>query len=490
MQKYYKLLVYSVVFVCFTLVSTMYFDTDFPWRVRYSMDVLSHGIPAHDLYSFTMPSFPFVDHSLLVSLIFTFIYTFGYGAVSIGVSIIGTYAIAKMCGKDVWLIPLVSAIYLPSFQVRDHVFSFLFFVLLISNREKLFQSQGLKKLILPVFMLLWANFHGGFSLGIMYIWGYIFVDILLAKWRTTSLRFKIDSILLGVFSTLSTLATPYGIGTWHEVFRTLLNSNLKKYVVEWRSIFRLPDPYLLSIVLFIFIVFFGLFIISVKYSKKIRWHELFTFFLFVQGIFSVRFVVLFAVSSIPTIQMALDRFIKTNKKRLIPERLQILITTGTILFLCLLILETIVALRAQTIANNVLYPVEATEYLLQNKPEGHIFSFPHWNTYFLWKMPDMQIFMDGRMFVWSQEPKNNELTSAFESYLGITAGHIEYSPIFDQFCISTVVWGTQNMNSFWYDDKGTQKFTNELIKDGWKISFENNYSRIYTRPLPNGCENK
>src|SRR3989344_1224640 len=67
----------AFIFVAFCLKAFISLDPDFAWRLRTGQIIYEVGIPNTDPYSYTMPSFRWVDHAWLSDLIIylVFLYT-------------------------------------------------------------------------------------------------------------------------------------------------------------------------------------------------------------------------------------------------------------------------------------------------------------------------------------------------------------------------------------------------------------------------------
>ena len=78
--------------------------------------------------------------------------------------------------------------------------------------------------LIPGLMLIWANLHGGFVVGLAYI-GYRWLRQ--PSWRGAA---------LGAVSILATTATPYGAAIYVEIIRTLNDRSLHGRIDEWRTL--------------------------------------------------------------------------------------------------------------------------------------------------------------------------------------------------------------------------------------------------------------
>ena len=105
---------------------------------------------------------------------------------------------------------------------RPHVFT----LLLVAVTASLIVSR--REWWLPPVFLLWANLHGGFTLGVGLL-GAFWLTGLASGWATIATRSALVVLCLAM-----TLATPLGFTFWHELPASL--SRLQAYEVqEWRG---------------------------------------------------------------------------------------------------------------------------------------------------------------------------------------------------------------------------------------------------------------
>src|SRR3990172_1739641 len=67
-------LVTFLIFSFFLLKSFYFHDPDFGWHIKMGELILTHGIPAKAPFSYTMPSFPFVDHEWFTNVLIYILY--------------------------------------------------------------------------------------------------------------------------------------------------------------------------------------------------------------------------------------------------------------------------------------------------------------------------------------------------------------------------------------------------------------------------------
>src|SRR4030042_3683760 len=204
-------------FICSLLVFTLFYckglimlDPDFGWRIRAGEYYWNYGIPKTDIFSYTMPNFPWVDHAWGTTLIFFLVIEFlGYpvlvflmaflvlASILILSKSISRFDFSNSVYKKLVILVhlrlfpkfflkldlksifpfsffpliLVTSILLVFLGVRAQVISWFMFSVLVYwiSDEKIFKKI---KFFLPVFFLVWANLHGSFALGIITLFLY------------------------------------------------------------------------------------------------------------------------------------------------------------------------------------------------------------------------------------------------------------------------------------------------------------------------------
>ena len=138
------------------------------------------------------------------------------------------------------------------------------------------------------------------------------------------------------------------------------------------------------------------------------------------------------------------------------------------------------------------YPMNAVIYLHSHVPRGEIFSEYGWGGYLIWKYPEKKVFIDGRMPSWVERRDGYKDFSSFELYRGVLQGTTPYTPVFNSYGVTTVLWhkektaGKQGVASLIRSLLGQQnetQFIEAIRKDGWQMVYEDNVSAIYQDPL-------
>src|SRR5262249_8043117 len=138
------------------------------------------GIPKTDPFSYSMPSYPFVDHEWLSNIIIYLIYSkIGWLALAVLYSIIPLWAlliqVLRLPSRNRTLLLILSAVSISVFVgIRTQMVSILFFSIVTAffTDNKFYQKY---KYFLPFLFLIWANLHGSFAIGIAVFGLYLLV---------------------------------------------------------------------------------------------------------------------------------------------------------------------------------------------------------------------------------------------------------------------------------------------------------------------------
>jgi hypothetical protein len=228
-------------------------DPDLWGHVRFGQAVLDAGhIVRRDPYSYSAPGHLWLNHEWLSELIMAALYyrlgVFGLKLMKLACSasiVIFVAASESETGAPTLLqfaILLISAVTIaPQIQFRPQVFSFALLSALIYMLTREAYGRRRAPLWLAVPMLaIWANLHGGFILGIATLAVYSATAAVqdVVDRRGTARARRLGAITGA--SALVTIATPYGIGTWHAVLQALFNPYTRIVVADWQPLLRMP----------------------------------------------------------------------------------------------------------------------------------------------------------------------------------------------------------------------------------------------------------
>ncbi len=448
-----------VVFIILLGLNLKALDPDFGWHLRLGQVITQSGIPRTDPFSYTMPSYSYVDVEWLANVIFAKTYSLlGFFGLAFFTTLLTVITLVIISGLENWPLFILATTPILSFIiVRPMILTWFFLALLVTV---IFNPQRWKKwrLLAPIVFFLWANLHAGMAAGMALLFVFVAVEII----RTRRLDLK-DAVVCLV-SLLATLINPYGWLFWKEIILTVFHLGVGAQIGELMPAYSGFDPAVLTIAVLSAIL-------VLRYRKKFVWEITAVYVLFlVSGFLWIRNLPLMIIVSIPIISQGiiwLTEGVGSSKE----QKRRFSLASRLAVWYCLLIFlgELIIAIFNQTkMSENHFYPKMAVSYLKNNLPTGQIFSEYGWGGYLDWKLPQKKVFIDGRMPYWQSES-----LSIFKEYNDISEGKKDLDKIFTKYGIETVLWSTKKNSGF--------DFENALRKIGWKKIYQDQVSVIYTK---------
>jgi len=402
-------------------------DPDLGWHLRCGQEIWQQkGFCSQNRFSVLLENYSWTNHHWLYQIVLFPVYKLaGFW----GLSVLGSFIISLsllifyLAIKNSFLEKIIATILVILFSggvfslgVRSQLSGFLFFnflLLIFSRIEKKF------KLIwfFPLVMLVWANSHGSFVLGLILI-GFFWLRQLIIflfsikGWSRSDLA---DSRRLILFTAsaascfLITLANPFGFGVYQEAWRHLTGSiDLSKLIAEWVP----PGPWTWWLVLasgiwlFLYIlikaegknkIFSFLILPFIFLACKARRHTSFYFVLF-----------FYFLLTITPAQNFLSNIVKN-------KRFKIFLAFSLILIFLAIGLVRLPKTASDNSswenycrASSLDYPYGAVEFLKAQPAvvyEGiavkeNIYNRYEWGGFLIWQLPEYKIFVDGRMPAW------------------------------------------------------------------------------------------
>jgi hypothetical protein len=307
---------------------------------------------------------------------------------------------------------------------------------------------------LPPIMILWANLHGGYILGLgvigIMVAGELLDRLLLNTTQNSMgwLQWR-DLVITLAACTLATLVTPYGFGTW-EISVSTFGMRANTIISEWQS----PDfndpmmlPFLLSLIAMV--------VLLAVAGKKLRGWEVLTLAVFVYFALSARRQVgVYAIAVMPILartgwswleawggKLQITLTNQSKKWRTFFERITVpasskenktvnLLIVGVLALVCWgKLVYVSMPLVVEQQLNPSVFPVEAVEKLQQTPPAGNLFNEYDWGGYVSWFAPQIPVYIDARadlfgddfIFHWLDVANANADWEAEFARWGITA---------------------------------------------------------------------
>ena len=220
---------------------TIFNDGDVRWHIAAGQWMLDHrAVPRVDPFSFTFAGQNWTAFEWGSQLIYGFAYRFaGFG----GVAAVVTAALVALHLVIVgqarrWVGPLgiavtvilLNLILIPMTLARPHLLGWVMLAVWLIPLLKARETNRTPPLACAGLMVLWANLHGSFAIGLV-IAAVVALDACIeAKWRWPTVR---SWLIFGIVSALAAMITPNGIqGFLHPLAVAQLET--LPLIVEWR----------------------------------------------------------------------------------------------------------------------------------------------------------------------------------------------------------------------------------------------------------------
>ena len=466
---------------------------DFWWHMAVGREVVTTGqIPTVDAYSLTQQAQPYPSYSMfwLMEVYFYRVYSLGGPALVVfGHSLmVGTaYAILLyLCWKKSgsWRIAAVSVLFaaalgINDWNVRPQAVSFLIGAVYLLAIYKLQVGEAKKwLLVFPLGMLIWANSHGSFFIGLVLI-GLWLGQEAWAAWRGGEIKgmhklpLPLQFPLLALLATgLAALLNPRGFGILSYLAGMLASTPVQKLVLEWAA----PGFDTLGGRLFLggLILCALVLVFSPKHPTIFQWM---TFLFFAGlGLKTLRGAVWFGMVLAPALAEHLKwmagRLVRTGKRSsTTPPMAQIMnaVLAGMVLLSVLVTLPwfkeslPLPELKRRLIAAET--PVEATRFLLENQLPSPIFHDMAYGSYLIWTaQPDYPVFVDSRIELYPYEH--------WEEYLNTSQAGNEWESSLEQYGIQTLILDKLNQTKLIQAASETTRW-NLVYEDGESVIFIN-----------------
>jgi len=371
------------------------------------------SVPGINLFSYTNPSFPFLNHHWLSEIVFYLTFVFfsfpGLFALKLlliltSFSLIFIYAIRR--GERIVVI-LASILYLRILFERTHIrpelFSFLFIALFIVVLYKFREKSTRFILTLVLIQFVWVNSHIYFIIGISIAALFLLDEISRNYIKLSQKKYEILSpriITLGLFLCgllLSSLANPHFFSGLVYPFHVFDNYGYS--IEENQNIFFLWEYSqkatiaffaLSSTLLFVFLLITG------KKARLIDWLLAICFTLL--AILHIRNFPLFVFATfIPFVHAATITYQKFNVKKLFSHSL-VLNGLAALFLMCLLVWQIVVVSNEKRFGYSVLPGAQkGADFFIKQKLQGPIFNNFDIGSYLEYRLyPKELVFIDGR----------------------------------------------------------------------------------------------
>lgn len=406
-------------------------EPDFGWHLRTGLDVLRRGmpLPSVDPYSHTMPDWPWVEHAWLTDVLIAKIYSsFGalgvivlFGAITISAWLFG--AAVSSAGVLSRLLACVLSLWvaLPFLGARTQLVTLLGLALLSWMLKRWHEGSGWVQWWIPPLFLLWANLHGGFLAGFLYLL-LVVATTTIVGWLSDQRIVNMGPLhepvfgwkevkrlaLLTAVSAGLTLVNPYGWRLYEEIVDSLSNRFMLETLHEWQPL-SMAGLAGRSYALYLA----GLGITMALWYRRIQPVRWVVGAVFLALSFRhMRNIPFFLIVSLPFCAEVLSEAWERFRRRwpsdeAATQRGCLAATVVLALMLWWLGPEHLhrIALSGTSPAEyfkETSYPIEAVQWIQANQDQAgqRLYNDYGYGGFLLWWLPDTKIFIDGRMPAW------------------------------------------------------------------------------------------
>lgn len=397
----------------------------------------THAIPHADVFSYIAAGAPWVAHEWLAQLLFYGTYLLGgYWFLMAAVAVLGTatllISLAVARGRGTPLVPtllltlLFTYLELELWIPRPQVFAFLLCAFLIWLLERYRTTERpLFLCLIAGTMLLWANVHASFVLGLVIILWQLAAEVLASsvRWFGPAKLSRAAIVRLSVAAgaaVLLCLLNPTGYHAfvyWHSVQPTADAFN----VLEWKSILVFLG--LLQAKVSIALCVIGVAAAGYWYGFRRASRDLAALGT-VAGItilpfISIRHIGFWAVAAVPLAVPAVWGIMRPYLAR--TERLLAYVFVALAAILLLGRLTTFP--RQYFLPTRI--PVYAADFVVQEHIAGQPFNLYNEGGYLIWRLwPDAKVAIDGRSEVYGRP--------ALDEFFGILRGGKLWKPLVEK----------------------------------------------------------
>lgn len=460
------------VFASFLFVTAVNRDPDLGWHLAVGERILAdRAVPRADIYSHTMPGYPWVDHEWLQEAGLAWFSAHGlWPLVQMLFALLAFLPFAVWLWRsrsliELGLVLLAAALMVGFIGVRPQVVSFTLFFLAFELVNVLFRDasasslrmqgsyrdvkipafpplsrrggttegqgagmtdgrasgNGRKELWsgfgLIVLFFLWANLHAGFIAGLALFGIYVAVEFGSAVLRGERVgnraMFRL-SVLIA--SAIATLVNPYGFGLHREIIAVLASPYVSGYILEWQSALNFPS---ISAALFMGTFVFFAVRFWRAYPPALLLASAFFFFSYIRA---VRMAPQFLALALPVLRIGLDKtraLLQQEWSAHPPQprlRHAVLIAREAFpLLTTLALLSAIAWYPYPSLPERAVRALRAEHRALR---EVVLVNDYGWGGYLIRNLPEVPVFIDGRMPHWV----GRDGSSAMADYVAIFYG--------------------------------------------------------------------
>lgn len=223
-------------------------DPDFWWHLRIGQWMAANGqLPAHDIFTFTVPNHVWTDHEYLTEILMWLTYsTAGLAVLCVAFGLVtwaGFWLIYLQVRRRPFVIvgvglALAAIAGAPIWGPRAQMITFFFSCLELFWLQAYLSGRSRALQFFPLVMVLWANLHGGWVIGFVWLGVALVAEVGGWIWEPSNPAHRMHVrflLLVGGASVVAVAATPHLLALYPYPFQTEGSVAQQKLIVEWFS---------------------------------------------------------------------------------------------------------------------------------------------------------------------------------------------------------------------------------------------------------------
>lgn len=461
-------------------------DADYWWHIVTARWILDHhALPAHDLYTYTVPDHLWTDHEYLSELLM-----YGLGRIGGQLAISVAFGVITWAGfvfilKRITLQPthfaatamalgLSAVAGVAVWGPRPQMITFALVCVELYLIERFLRTGHRGLYAMPLIMLAWANLHGGFVIAFLFLG--IAVAVELVRWlidrSNVQARWQAGRIaLVTVASAVTGLINPHFFSLYVYSWRTQTSSVQQSFIEEWQS----PDFHTWEMRGFEAMVVLLLIGLALRRGRPTLFSVVVAVVSLLLALQSWRHIVLFVATATPLLAWSWGPSLDEIGQRLtgVGRRFHVAtrqlirgaaLVTAVVAVAVLVVLRSLLAHQAASTLDN--YPSGAADYLDAHPGIGtHMFSDYAWGGYFIYRFypePSRRVFIFGEADLMGDTIMNE--------YVDVVNLHSDWLSILNSWNVDYVVF------------KPDMPLTSALAtQPNWHLVYSDTVAVIYVR---------
>jgi hypothetical protein len=431
-------------------------DSDTGWHIRNGEQILrTMSLPRTDYFSYTAYGDPWFAWEWLADVFMAVVHKYAgmngivlWASTTFSLTFTLLFIFTFRQGGNVLFCVLLSGLagFAASIHwlARPHLFTMLLLPLTVMILQK-FEATGNRRWLwfLPPMFLVWTNLHGGFVAGV------IVITIYALGHGLTSLTSKDEAARAGALQPAKeyakiaaiclavTLLNPYGVHLYTHIYHSYVGSD---FLLNRISEFRSPDFHIDVVKYFEFLILIVLVMAAATY-RRLSFVEIgLVVFWTHMALVSARHIPLYVLMMTPILArhwtgyveaLSTDDRLRPWVRRLVDPVKRYCANLGAmetqfkgVVYPVVIVgLVLVISLnRGQLFGHTVLdkgfdkkvFPVNAANFIEQQKIEGKLFSTDQWSGYLIYRFfPRYPVFFDGRSDMYGEDLMNEYLKLAY-----------------------------------------------------------------------------